>query len=111
MQMRDGQKGHGEPTPHSTTRRWRDYREPLYEGWNSGIAANQVAANAQTEISTHWSRVIRGLIEKGPANHAKQAARRWRSPGCATLGGFLQARVVVFTSTLALMALEYGQIP
>jgi hypothetical protein len=32
-------------------------------------------------------------------------------PRYAILGGFLQARVVVFTSTLALMALEYGQIP
>jgi hypothetical protein len=32
-----------------------------------------VAANAQTKISTHWSRVIRGSIEKGPTTSAGQA--------------------------------------
>jgi hypothetical protein len=38
----------------------------FYEGWHNMIAANKAAAKAQTKISTHWSRVIRGSIEKGP---------------------------------------------
>jgi hypothetical protein len=40
----------------------------FYEGWHTRIAANKAAANAQTKISTHWSRDIRGSIEKGPTN-------------------------------------------
>ena len=47
----------------------------FYEGWHSRIAANKAAANTQTKISTHWSRVIRGSIEKGPTNPGEAVVR------------------------------------
>jgi hypothetical protein len=54
-----------------------------YEGWHSTIAANRVAANTQTKISTHWSRVIRGSIEKGPTIRAREAVV---GPGQSAIG-------------------------
>jgi hypothetical protein len=68
--------------PHSNARWWRDCREPHYEGWHSRIAANKVAANPQTKISTHWSRVIRGSIEKSPATRGNDGRGQGKIPVC-----------------------------
>jgi hypothetical protein len=78
--------------------RWRDCRKPIYEGWHSRIAANKVAANAQTKISTHWSRVIPGSIEKGPTNHAKGGNQVAAGPRTAPSaeGGQRKAKLRIF---------------
>ena len=55
-------------------------RRVTYEGWHSTIAANKVAANTQTKISTHWSRVIRGSIENGPASRGEDGRGHTKAP-------------------------------
>jgi len=55
----------------------------FYEGWHSRIATNKAAANAQTKISTHRSRVIRG---------SRPSPIRCRGPRCRSTPAMVLAR-------------------